>query len=48
MTFGQLFGQAEFGQMFPPVEASSGTNLVPVDLSSDVPPIVASTGQDCH
>ena len=36
-------------QMDPPdihLMAKSGTNLGPVDLSSDVPPVEASSGQD--
>ena len=34
--------------MYHPVEASSGINLGPFDLSSDVPLVEASSGQDWY
>ena len=43
-----LWVRLTISQMYLPEEASSGTKLGPVDLSSDVPPVEASTSQECY
>ena len=41
-----LWYRLTFGLMYLPVEASNDTKLGPVDLSSDIPTVEASSGQE--